>query len=106
MSLQASLSHLKDIKSKSAKRVKLILKSADWNLLKAISEIAFNIVQGNVDLTTSFKRRLKKYARIINRLGDTRVSLAVKKKLLSSTRQISTILKLMIKSVKWLNEWL
>lgn len=106
MSVRASLSHLRDIKNKSAAHIKRILKSADWNLLKALTEIAYNVLQGNVDICRSVKKRLRKYYRIINRLADQKVSLEVKKAFLIGTLNIAGILKLLIRSVGWLKEWL
>lgn len=106
MSIQTSLNDFRVIKQGSTLRVRRVLREADWNLIKAITEIAYNIVKGNVELKRGIKKQLGKYSAAINRIADLKISYDAKKKYLLKNKQAVKILKLMIKAVKWLNEWL
>lgn len=48
---------------------KALLKTIDKSQLKALSEIAHNVIKGTIDLSTSDKVKLKRYKKILSILG-------------------------------------
>ena len=62
-------------------RKKLIL-AADPKIINIISEIALNILRGNIQLTSQQLQSLRPYSKSINRLVDRRLTQASKRKLL------------------------
>lgn len=110
MSLQASLHELRIILQGPVGQVRRLLQRADWNLLRALTEIAYNLVQGNVQLTKSQQAKLKRYRRFLAKLGNSKSSLASRHLLLTKTRNtpkiLKDILRVVVKAVPWLKEWL
>ena len=63
----------------NAKQRQGILEGADPMLVKAISEITLNVINGNIPLTYSQKRRLSQHKSTIRSLADKKRSLKAKK---------------------------
>lgn len=110
MSLQASVPLLRVLLRKSVGQVRKVLKDGDWNLLKALVEIAHNLNLGNIDLTKSQALKVKKHRRFLAKLGDTKTSLTSKHIFLTRSKNVpkilKEILKIVVKQVEWLKEWL
>lgn len=70
------------LKNASPKLRKAILLSAPDELIKAIYEIAFNILSGNHQINTKAKGDLKKYKKHLRKLVQPSRSLASKRKVL------------------------
>jgi len=50
--------------------------------LRALSQIALNVLQGNVPITESYKKKLKRYKDVIRSLASRQISKARKRKTL------------------------
>ena len=74
--------------------VKKILKNANSHLIKAISEIALNMLNGVVHLTPSQKSKLKRFKRPMRDLTSPQTKLVAKRKLIQKGGFISTLLGL------------
>ena len=72
--------------------VKKILKNANSHLIKAISEIALNMLNGVVHLTPSQKSKLKRFKRPMRDLTSPQTKLVAKRKLIQKGGFISTLL--------------
>lgn len=59
-----------------------ILKHAEPNVIKALAEIAHNILNGNVPLNANVKKRLAVYKKELRALGCSKRKLSSKRKLL------------------------
>ncbi len=70
----------------SPKTRKLILKNANGELLKAIAEAAWTVLNGDVKLTPAQKRRLIKDESVLRQLATKQRSVAEKRKVLASQR--------------------
>jgi len=62
-------------------RTKLLKKSRKC-LIKAISEIVHNCLAGNIPMTQCKRNKLKRYRKILKKLGDKELSLNSKRNLL------------------------
>lgn len=81
---ERQLNHLKILlKSKSKKK---ILKHCPNCTIKYLCECALNLLQGNVPLTKSQKRKLTPYKQSVRKLANKKVPLYKKRKLLQSQR--------------------
>ena len=72
--------------------VKKILKNANSHLIKAISEIALNMLNGVVHLTPSQKSKLKRFKRPMRDLTSPQTKLVAKRKIIQRGGFISTLL--------------
>jgi hypothetical protein len=70
------------LKKASPKLRKAILKSAPDELIKAITEIAYNILNGNHRIGKKYKDNLKKYKSQLRKLSQQSNSLRAKRKIL------------------------
>src|SRR5215510_2409067 len=61
---------------------KAIISKCGPELLKCISEVAVNVLKGNVQLSSCSKKKLKKHRGQIRKVADKKVSAATKKKIL------------------------
>jgi Zn-dependent oligopeptidase len=61
-----------------------LLRTIDKSQLKALSEIAHNVIKGSVILSPSDKNRLKKYNKVISVLGRKSTKMLDKQKALKS----------------------
>lgn len=68
------------LQSNNKKLVRDILKNADAKLIKTICEIIYNILQGNVELTSDVKRALERYKKQLRCLSCTKKKGISKKK--------------------------
>ena len=76
-----------------------ILKGADKDLLKCLSECAYNILRGNVKLTAAEKARLTKYKQKLRKVSDKKTSLKKKQKLVQSGGFLPALLAPLLTSV-------
>lgn len=77
----------------------VILKGADKELLKCLSECAYNILQGNVTLTKSQKARLTKYKQKLRKVANKKTSLKEKHKLVQTGGFLPALLAPLLSSV-------
>lgn len=76
----SNVEHLKLLcktKSKTA-----LLRKCPNSLIKSVCECALNLLKGNVPITPSQKKRLAPHKRTLRRLGDQKVPLFKKRRLL------------------------
>ena len=62
--------------------------------LRALSQIALNVLQGNVPITDSYKKKLKRYKDVIRSLASRQISKARKRRALL---KFHTVVPLLIK---------
>ena len=67
----------------SAKRRKLLLKQATKEELSSLFEICLNILKGNIPLSTQAFKKLQRHKNLIRTLGNKRVSIKHKKKIVN-----------------------
>lgn len=77
----------------------LILKNADKDLLKCLSECAYNILKGNVDLSPSEKTKLTKYKQKLRQVADKKTSLKKKHRLIQVGGFIPALLAPLLTSI-------
>lgn len=78
-----------------------ILKSCDEDAIKAVSEIALNILGGNLAITSGKKNLLKKYRSKLRKLADPKESLKKKRSILVQSGSgvlVSTLLATLLAS--------
>lgn len=68
------------------KNRKFIIRGSNQELVKAIGDIALNIIKNKIPLTSAEKRKVKKYINALQTLGTSSVSTAKKKSVLSSQK--------------------
>ena len=103
MSLSKSVSRLRVIKS--GRGVAAVIDSADWHLLRAITEIAYNLVKGNLEVKRGLKSKLRAHGKLINTLADTSLKLEAKRQLLQRhKRKSAKVLTLMVRAIPWLSD--
>ena len=66
----------------NAKQREGILRGADKELIYCLCECALNVLQGNVQISSEDKSKLKKYKRCLRDLSNKKISLTKKRKLL------------------------
>lgn len=69
--------------SGNTKLVRSIIRNSDASLIRAISEIALNILTVDLELTSKQKRSLRRYKPQLRLLADKGTSLASKKRCLN-----------------------
>ena len=67
---------------------KALLQTVTTDQMKALSQIAHNIIKGNVPLNSTERQKLKGERRFIHLLGDTRLGFVHKKGLVQSKQRI------------------
>ena len=78
---------------------RVILKGADKDLLKCLSECAYNILRGNVKLKPAEKARLTKYKQKLRKVSDKKTSLKEKQKLVQTGGFLPALLAPLLTSV-------
>src|SRR5215468_6682682 len=81
--IKSNLSTLKLLKTAEPKFRKAIISKCGPDLLRCISEVCLNVLRDNVPLSSSSKKKLKKYKGQIRKVASKRVSTAKKKKLIN-----------------------
>ena len=59
-----------------------VVENADDDLIKALSEIALNVLNGNLQLSAGEKERLRKYQKELRKLTEPRRSIKSKRRIL------------------------
>ena len=72
--------------------VKQILKNANSHVIRAISEIALNCLNGVVSLTPAQKRKLKRYKKTMRDLSAPQTKLLAKRKIIQRGGFVSALL--------------
>jgi hypothetical protein len=78
---------------------KSILKGADKDLLQCLSECAYNVLQGNVPLTPAQKAKLTKYKQKLRQVGNRKVGLKQKHKIIQTGGFLPALLAPLLTSV-------
>ena len=78
---------------------KAILRGADSDLLKCLSECAYNILRGNVKLTPAQKAKLSKYKQKLRKVGDKKTTLKQKQKVIQTGGFLPALLAPLLSSV-------
>ena len=78
-----------------------LLRTIDKSQLKALSEIAHNVIKGSVILSPSDKNRLKKYKRVLSVLGRKSTKVRDKLKALQSKTTAIVHLLNVVNSRPW-----
>ena len=78
---------------------KALIESASREQLEALSQIALNILRGNLSVSETHKKKLKEYKDVIRSLGSRSVSLTRKKNALLN---FHSLLPLLVKPVLYL----
>ena len=92
--------HTLKVLAKSKPHVcKSILKEADNDLLKCLSECAYNVLRGNVRLTKPQKTKLAKHKQKLRKVADRKTSLKLKRKLVQSGGFLPALLAPLLVSV-------
>lgn len=73
---------LRQLKSAQPKKRRILLKNADKNVIKAVSETARNCLKGNVPLNRNQFRCLKKHRTALRKLANKKTSLKLRKKII------------------------
>ena len=81
--IKSSLYKLHALKDAKSKLRKAIISNCEKEIIHTISECAFNVLRGNVNLTDCLKKRLRKFKRLLRTLIDNRVPLSRKKRLIN-----------------------
>ena len=87
--VQKTLILLANAKPSAAKK---IIKNASHNVLKAVSEICLNMLNGVVNLSVSHKKKLKKYRNTMRKLAEKNTSLTARRKLMQRGGFIGSVL--------------
>ena len=74
---------LKLLAKSSPKRRKTLLQAGGSDVIYSLCECCKNVLDGNVKLTLSQKKRLGKYKKPMRQLADRRVKLAAKQRILT-----------------------
>lgn len=83
--LKKNFQLLKALENANPRTRRAIISTSPNHLILCICEIAMNILNGNVSLTTKDRARLKRYKSMLRMIADKRVSLDEKKKNLIQT---------------------
>lgn len=70
------------LRNADSKLQKAILKNARPDVIKAIAEIAYNVLHGNVSICNRTKKQLIKYKKPIRKLGKPSTKISYKRRLL------------------------
>ena len=68
------------LKGAAPKLRKAIILNGDKQLVNSICECVLNVLNGNVELSSCVKRKLRKHKNVLRKVVDKRVSLSGKKK--------------------------
>lgn len=98
--VKRNLSMLRWLSKANPKARKVVLRSADRDLVDCLCECALNILNGNVPLTQAQKRRLSKYKLVLRRMASgKRSSLKAKRRLIQTGGFIAGILPVVLKAL-------
>ncbi len=91
---------LRTLWKSSPEKRKDLIRHISSTVLKAVLEIALNILKGRVNLDARQLSTFKKHKKILKRLVSSKVSLATKKQLLADNPQlVSAIIQAVLKYV-------
>ena len=76
------LHSLKLLSTASKEERTAIINKSSRNLILALSEVIYNVLEGTVELTTDEIRRLRRYHKTLYTIARKSISIAKKKKLL------------------------
>ena len=76
-----------------------ILRGADKDLLKCLSECAYNILRGNVKLSAAQKTRLTKYKQKLRKVADKKTSLKQKQRIAQTGGFLPALLAPLLTSI-------
>jgi hypothetical protein len=98
--IKSSYHQLQVLKMAKLRLRKAIIENCDSELVKTISECVLNVLRGNVTLTASQKKKLKKFEVPLRSLADMRVPLSSKKRLLNQReRFIVSLLRTILPTI-------
>ena len=81
--VKSNFHELHVLKNAKPKLRKAILTNCNRELINTISECVLNVLKGNLKLTDSQKRKLRKFRRQLRSITGRRVALATKKELIN-----------------------
>jgi hypothetical protein len=84
--------HLLMTKSTSREQIKTLLNTASTSQLNTLTEIAFNLLKGNIPISLPHKKNLKRYAKQLRLLSRPKNSLRSRKACLTPAL-VGTLLK-------------
>lgn len=70
------------LKNASPKLRNVILKNAPSEIIKTLSEIAYNIIHGNVEICGKTHKCLSKYKRVLRKFSSPQTNITRKRKLI------------------------
>ena len=71
---------------------KKIIESANRDVIKAISEISINTLNGVLKLTPSQRLKLKRYKNVMRKIGQKKIKMADRKKIIQRGRGLLPLL--------------
>lgn len=77
---------------KDSPELKRLVESATADNIDAITELAINVLKGNIDLNEDLKLKLKKHRGIIRKLSNKNISYSTKKTLMLKKIKILPII--------------
>ena len=84
------------------KQRKALLQTLTDQQLKAVSEIAHNVLIGNVPLTIEQQKTVKKYKSLLYVIGDKRISRVEKRRVIArGANPILYVIKIALEHVPW-----
>ena len=78
---------------------KAIIKGSDNDLVKCLSECAYNVLRGNVAITKTQKTKLTKYKQKLRKVADKKTSLKQKRKLVQTGGFLTALLVPLLSAV-------
>ena len=81
--IKSNYHHLQVLKTAKPPLRKAIIKNCNSELVKSISECVLNVLNGNLNVTTCQKTRLRKLKNPLRALADKRVPISTKKRLIN-----------------------
>ena len=82
---------------------KVLLQTVSDVQTKAISEIVHNVLKGNVPVTTEQQRVLRKYRTLLYTVGDKKIALSQKRRvIISGANPIRDLLGIALEHIPWL----
>lgn len=94
--LLEAMSSIRDPRKRAA-----FLKLFEANLQRAIREVCFNLLNGNVNLTTEEKKRLQRFKKVLRALADSKTKKRKFNKIVSQTGRgfLPAIIPLVISAI-------
>jgi hypothetical protein len=83
--LRDNADFLRVLAKSNPKLRRAILKCCNPELIKAVCEVALNVLKGVVPVSEQQKKKLKRYKRVLRALTDKKVSITKKREFLNQT---------------------